>query len=158
MPTQSKSKILLIIIGILLIANIALVSFYFLNRPAAKKRMRSDRTAAVSTFLQNELGFSKQQLRQYDSLSSHHRSTIKPLFDKIRMEKENEFKQLALDNFSDSSIDNMAVLFSTKQKDIEITMFKYFKNIRNLCTPQQQPKFDSLFYKVFNKRSEPRKK
>ncbi len=158
MSTQSKSKILLIIIGILLIANIALVSFYVLNRPAAKKMVRSDRTAAVSTFLQHEVGFNQQQLTQYDSLSRQHRALIKPLFNKVRMEKENEFKQLTSDNFSDSSIENTAVLFSTKQKEIEIAMFKYFKNIRNICTPQQQPKFDSLFYKVFNKRNDSGKK
>jgi periplasmic protein CpxP/Spy len=158
MTTQSKSKILITIIGILLIANIALVSFYFLTRPVAKKGLRADRAAMISTFLKNDLGFNQEQLKQYDSLSSQHRITIKAMFDEIRKEKENEFKQLTRDNFSDSSINNTATLFSAKQKEIEITMFKHFKDIRNICTPQQQPKFDSLFYKMLNKRNGERKK
>ena len=157
MTTQSKSKILITIIGILLITNIALVSFYFLNRPAPNKP-RADRAAMISAFLKNELGFNQEQLTQYDSLNARHRIIIKAKFDEIRMDKENEFKQLTQDNFSDSSINNSASSFTGKQKEIEITMFKYFKDIRNLCTPQQLPKFDTSFYKMMNRRNDERKK
>jgi len=158
MSTQSKNKILLIIIGILLITNIALVSFYSLSKPAEKKGVRPDRTAMISAFLKNELKFSQPQLSQYDSLSNQHRILIKAKFDAIKKEKESEFNQLTQDNFNDSSINNTAVLFSTKQKEIEIIMFNYFKDIRNLCSPQQQPKFDSLFYKMLTKKNDERKK
>ena len=158
MSTQSKNKILLIIIGILLITNIALVSFYSLSKPAEKKGVRPDRTAMISAFLKNELKFSQPQLSQYDSLSNQHRILIKAKFDAIKKEKESEFNQLTQDNFNDSSINNTAVLFSTKQKEIEIIMFNYFKDIRNLCTPQQQPKFDALFYKMLTKKNDERKK
>jgi len=158
MSTQSKNKILLIIIGILLITNIALVSFYSLSKPAEKKGVRPDRTAMISAFLKNELKFSQPQLSQYDSLSNQHRILIKAKFDAIKKEKESEFNQLTQDNFNDSSINNTAVLFSTKQKEIEIIMFNYFKDIRNLCTPEQQPKFDSLFYKMLTKKNDARKK
>ncbi len=157
MTTQPKSKILITIIGILLITNIALLSFYFLNRPAPNK-VRADRAAMISAFLQNDLGFNQQQLKQYDSLNTQHRILIKAKFDEMRLNKENEFKQLTKDNFSDSSINNSAASFAGKQKEVEITMFKYFKDIRNLCTPQQLPKFDSSFYKIMNRRNDERKK
>ena len=158
MSTQSKNKILLIIIGILLITNLGLVFFYSLSKPAEKKGMRPDRTAMISAFLKNELNFNQTQLTQYDSLSSQHRILIRTKLNAIRKEKETEFNQLTQDNFSDSSIVNTAVLFSAKQKEIEIIMFNYFKDIRNLCTPQQQPKFDSLFYKMLTKKNDERKK
>ena len=158
MSTQSKNKILLVIIGILLITNIGLVSFYSLSKPAQKKSMRPDRTAMISAFLKNELNFNQTQLAQYDSLSNQHRILIRTKLNAIRKEKETEFNQLTQDNFSDSSIVNTAVLFSTKQKEIEIIMFNYFKDIRNLCSPQQQPKFDSMFYKMLTKKNDERKK
>lgn len=158
MSTQSKNKILLVIIGILLITNVALVSFYSLSKPVEKKGMRPDKTAMISAFLKNELKFNQTQLTQYDSLGNQHRILIKAKFDAIRKEKETEFTQLTRDNFSDSSINNTAVLFSAKQKEIEIIMFNYFKDIRNLCTPEQQPKFDSLFYKMLTKKNDERKK
>lgn len=158
MNTQPNNKRLLIIIGILLLANLVLVSFLILNKPVAKRPMRGDRKAMITSFLQKEIGFNQQQLQQYDSLNEHHRTKIKAMFDEARSDKENEFKQLAINNFSDSSIINTAAIFAGKQKEIEIVMFKHFKEIRTLCTPQQQPKFDSLFYKMLNRRNEDRKK
>jgi hypothetical protein len=55
-------------------------------------------------------------------------------------------------------MDSTANLAAAKQKDMEIEMFANYKNIRNLCTPVQLPKFDSLFYTMLNKRPEDRKK
>lgn len=158
MNTQPKSKILLIIIGILLVANLVLLSFFMINKPAAKKGMRGDRKAMIAEFLQKEIGFNQQQLQQYDSLNQQHRTKVKAMFDEVRNDKENQFKQVTSANFSDSSIINTAALSAGRQKEIEIVMFKHFKDIRNLCTPQQQPKFDSLFYKVLNKKNDERKK
>jgi protein CpxP len=158
MNAQPKNKILLIIIGILLLANLALISFFIINKAAAKKGMRRDRNAMITEFLQKDIGFNQQQLHQYDSLNGQHRIKIKAMFDEIRNDKEQQFKQLTIDNFSDSSINNTAALSAGKQKEIEIVVYKHFKDIRNLCTPQQQPKFDSLFYKVLNKKNDNRKK
>lgn len=158
MNTQPNNKRLLIIIGILLLANLVLVSFFILNKPVAKRPIRGDRKAMITSFLQKEIAFNQQQLQQYDSLNEQHRTKIKAMFDAARSDKENEFKQLATDNFSDSSIINTVTIFASKQKEIEIVMFKHFKDIRTLCTPQQQPKFDSLFYKMLSRRNEDRKK
>jgi Spy/CpxP family protein refolding chaperone len=158
MNTQPNNKRLLIIIGILLFANLVLVSFLILNKPTTKRYIRGDRKAMITSFLQNEIGFNQHQLQQYDSLNEQHRTKIKSMFDAARSDKENEFKQLAISNFSDSAIVNTATIFAGKQREIEITMFNHFKEIRTLCTPQQQPKFDSLFYKMLNRRNEDRKK
>ena len=158
MNTQPNNKRLLIIIGILLLANLVLVSFFILIKPVAKRPIRGDRKAMITSFLQKEIAFNQQQLQQSESLNEQHRTKIKAMFDAARSDKENEFKQLATDNFSESSIINTATIFAAKQKEIEIVMFKHFKDIRMLCTPQQQPKFDSLFYKMLSRRNEDRKK
>ena len=158
MKTQPNNKTLLFIIGILLLTNLVLVSFFILNKPVAKRPIRGDKKAMITSFLQKEIEFNQQQLQQYDSLNEQHRTKIKAMFDEARNDKENEFKQLATNNFTDSSIINTAVIFAAKQKKIEIVMFKHFKDIRMLCTPQQQPKFDSLFYKMLSRRNEDRTK
>ncbi len=156
--TQPKNKILLIIIGILLLSNLVLISFFLLDKPGAKGAMRGDRKEMITAFLQKEIGFNQQQLQQYDSLNEQHRSKLKAMFDVARNDRENEFKKLTIDNFSDSFIFNTATKLAGKQKEIEIVMFKHFRDIRILCNAQQQPKFDSLFYKMLNRRNEGRKK
>ena len=158
MSTQPKSKILLIAIGILLVANLVLLCFFIANKPAEKRGIHGDRKAMMTAFLKNDIGFNQQQLQQYDTLSQVHHTKIKALFDEARNDKEKQFKQMTSDDFSDSAISNTATLFADKQKQIQTVMFKHFKDVRNLCTPQQQPKFDLLFYTMMNKRNDERKK
>ena len=154
MNTQPKSKLLLIIIGILLVANLLLLSFFLINKPAQKKGMKGDKHEMVASFLEQQIGFSKLQLQQYDSLSARHHVKMKTVFDEMRDSKKKGFKQLTTDHFSDSAIVAAANLSAEKQKQIEIEMFKHFKDIRDLCTPMQQPKFDSLFYNMLSKRND----
>ena len=157
MTTEPKNKILLIIIAVLLITNIVLVTFLLINKPSSKKGMRGDRSTMIAAFLQNEIGFDQQQLKQYDSLNVPNRTKIKAMFDTLKSEKENQFKQLTIDNFSDTAILKTANNISAKQKEIEIVLYKHYKEIRNICDPKQLPKFDSLFYKILNKKYTPQK-
>ena len=158
MTTEPKNKILLIIIGVLLLTNLVLITFLLINKPFSKKGMLGDRSAMIAAFLQNEIGFDQQQLKQYDSLNVPNRMKVKALFDTLKSDKENEFKQLTTNNFSDTAIIKTANTISIKQKEIEIVLYKHFKEIRNICNPQQLPKFDSLFYKVLNKKYASQKK
>src|SRR5436190_2566919 len=100
---QNRSKVFLLIIGILLIANIVMLSFFIMKkdsgRPAEK---RPDRKAMIADFLKKEIGFTEIQLKQYDTLSDKHREGIKKMFDSLRSSKDNQFKQLTAGNFSDS--------------------------------------------------------
>ncbi len=158
MTTDPKNKILIVIIAVLLLTNIVLVSFLLLNKPSSKKGMRSDRTALIAAFLEKELGFDQQQLKQYENISDPNRTKVSAMFEALGKDKEQQFKQLATDNFSDAAILKTADLIAFRQKEIDIVLYNHFKQIRNLCTPPQQPKFDSMFYKVLSKKFTSQKK
>ena len=158
MTTDPKNKILIVIIAVLLLTNIVLVSFLLLNKPSSKKGMRSDRTALIAAFLEKELGFDQQQLKQYENISDPNRTQVSAMFEALGKDKEQQFKQLATDNFSDAAILKTADLIAFRQKEIDIVLYNHFKQIRNLCTPPQQPKFDSMFYKVLSKKFTSQKK
>jgi hypothetical protein len=149
---QNRSKAFLAIIGILLFANIALVSFFLLKKDNGRREKRPDRKAMISAFLKTEIGFNTVQLNQYDTLSNRHRENMKKMMDNLRSSKENQFKELAAANFSDSAMTSIAGQSAISQKAMELQMFAHLKNIRLLCTPGQLPKFDSLFGKIFSRR------
>jgi periplasmic protein CpxP/Spy len=156
---QNKSKILITIIGILLVANIALVSFYLLKKDDRRHDKRMDRKTVIADFLKNEIGFNEIQMQQYDSMSTAHSKYMKTMFEANRNSKDKQFKELTAADFSDSVMNSIAEQSAASQKALELQMFSHLKNIRALCTPAQQPKFDSLFVKVLNKRGgEGRKK
>ncbi len=153
----SKNKILLITVIILLLTNIAMLAF-FLSKDPGKKGAHNGREAAMAEFLKNDIGFTAQQMQDYDTISKKHREKVKAIFDEMRSSKEQQLKELGTAGFSDSAI-NLAVDRSAEnQKMIERGMLVHFTEIRKLCTPEQLPKFDSLFYKVMSRKGDNHKK
>ncbi|MEO6547457.1 MAG: hypothetical protein ABIN94_05635 [Ferruginibacter sp.] len=156
---QNQRKVFLVIIAILLIANISVLVFFLQKKePAVKEEARPDRNAYIMNFLQKDVGFTTQQLVQYDTLSKQHREKISGLYDALRKSKTQQFIQLATGNFSDSVINVLADQSAASQKIIASNMFTFIRNIRMLCTPEQLPKYDSLFVKVFSHRGDGKKK
>jgi periplasmic protein CpxP/Spy len=150
MSTKTKSRLLLVIIGILLITNIILLFLVFNNKgrgrfggPGSGKR-----EAMMKAFLQKEIGFNPQQLQQYDSFSRQHQDKMKAQFDQMRSDKAASFKSLSAGDFSDSIINSISMLSAEKQKTMEIQMLLHIRSVRAICNAAQLPKFDSLFPKI----------
>ncbi len=155
---QNKSKVFITIIGILLIANIALVSFFLLKKDGKKHDKRMDRKTVIGNFLKKEIGFNDAQMVQYDSLSNGHKKYMKSMFETNRNSKDKQFRELTSANFSDSVMNTVADQSAATQKSMELQMFNHLKQVRAICTAEQLPKFDSLFVKVLNKRGAEKRK
>ena len=156
---QNRSKVFLTVIAILLVANIAMLTFFLMKKDNGRNEKRPDRKTVIADFLKKEIGFNEAQLQQYDTLSDKHRENMKKMFENLRGSKDNQFKQLTSGNFTDSIITSVADQSAASQKIMELQMFNHLKSIRMLCTAEQLPKFDSLFVKVLNRRGgEGRKK
>lgn len=149
---QNRSKVFLLVIAILLVANIAMVTFFLMKKEYRRSEKRPDRKTMIAEFLKKEIGFTAAQLQQYDTLSTRHQENVKKMFESHRASKDKQFKELAAGNFSDSIINTVADQSAGSQKIMELQMFNHLKNIRMLCTPEQLPKFDSLFVKILNRR------
>jgi len=124
MSTQTKSKLYLLIIGILLITNIGMLFFFLGNKDGGKKNNNrgQDRGAMMKSFLKDSIGFNEQQLQQYDTLSKQHRENSKAQFDSLKNSKEEQFKELGSRGFSDSAIFDMIKKSSEKQKAMEFSV------------------------------------
>ena len=120
---QNRSKILLSIIAILLVANIAMVYFFLMKKDDDKQRgKRPDRRAMIADFLKKDIGFDMVQLQQYDTLSNLHKEDMKKMFDSLGMAKDKQFKELVAGNFSDSVINVVAEKSGASQKIMEQEM------------------------------------
>lgn len=157
MSTTSKTRILTGAVIILVLANMAMALFFFCFSGHGKKDFRGGRGAMMKEFLQKEIGFTPQQMQQYDTLNKRHRKNIMTSFDEMRNNREQQFRELGRKGFSDSALALAAGRNSEMQKEMEMKMLIHFKEIRDLCTPEQQSRFDSLFYKVWTKKEDKRK-
>lgn len=148
----SNSKVLVSIIAVLLIANIAWVVFYTTrNQPPPKMQDRTHDQQGRERFsfiLKNEVKFNEEQMKQFDSLKKEHWTAFKPLLKGINNSKD-EFYQHLKDSIVDekmlrSASDSIAI----RQRIMDMQVFAYFRKIRDLCTPEQKPKFDSVAQSV----------
>jgi len=151
MDAVTKNRSLVSIIIFLLISNITILIFFLCLSDGRKGFHGKEDRNTVSVFLQKEIGFNKQQMDEYQKLRGTHMQSVKPLFDDIRSAKESFYNLLYINNVADSTVNKAAAVIGEKQMVLDMQMFSLFKNVRNLCTPQELPKFDSLFKKVVEK-------
>jgi protein CpxP len=151
MNTNSKIRILMLVAVILLLTNICMLVFFLYNKESGRRGAHGGREGMMTEFLQKEIGFTPQQIQQYDSLNKQHREKMKALFEEAGKNREAQVKQLAAAGFSDSVINSISIQSAEKQKQLMVQMFGNLKDIRQICSPAQLPKFDSLIYKVIGR-------
>lgn len=149
-----RNRNLLIIIGVLLLTNIA-VLVYFLGQKKSAKPSHGEEKIGMSEMLQKEAGFSDEQIAQYKQLKEKQKETIRPMYDDMRKAKDSLFKLLSYPETSDSALSRVADVIAQKQKALDMQTFSYFKRLRTLCTPEQRPKYDSVIQRVFKKMGKP---
>ncbi len=142
MDKFSKNKVLIVLVGILLLSNIIMLS-YWMFRPKKADAPKGPR-GMMHNFLKSEIHFSDEQLKTFDSLRNAHFESMKPHFKEMNLAKENIYRQVTL-NRDSSTIDSLASVVGKKQAFIEVAFYHHFGRVRNLCTEEQRPVFDSLF-------------
>ncbi|MEO9144009.1 MAG: hypothetical protein ABI237_00495 [Ginsengibacter sp.] len=147
MNNSAKIKSLIIIIIFLLITNIAMLIFFLAAGKPTDRMQKNHGPNGMYNALQNEVGFTKDQLDQYQALRTEQWTKARPLFDQLRNSKKNFYHLMYSSTNSDSLINANADSIAQKQKALDVHMFRYFKNVRNICQPGQLPKFDSTISK-----------
>jgi hypothetical protein len=149
-----NSKTLLVLIAILLLANIAGLVFFWVNKPGHEKISGAEeRKNAMVGYLKNDIGFSTRQLQAYDTLSAQHRRDMGVLFDLLRKEKEKRLSYIARFGFADTAIATAVGNTAAKQQMLETKMLMHLKDVRKICSEQQKIKFDTSIYKLFVKKN-----
>ena len=145
---NSYNKILAIAVALLLITNIALVIFMMTGKKKGGTReMKPD----PSEMMVKELNMTEQQQSDYKQLKEEHMKKIKPMFDSVRAAKSAFFSLMKDPTASDSLVNAYNLRIYERQAIADKTTFAHFKKVRNLFTPDQQPRFDTFFQKMMQR-------
>jgi periplasmic protein CpxP/Spy len=154
--TFARNKILSLLLLFLLLTNIGMLVFFVYTKPASPQRHPDkDKGGEMLQMLEKQVGFTPDQLAQYKSLKNQHWDSIRPYFGEVRVAKDNFFKLINNAAVPDSVINAAADTIAAKQKKIDLRTFRYFQRLRSICTPQQQPAFDSVVSQVLKKMNTP---
>ena len=145
-----RNKVLVTIIGILLLANIAMLVFFIsgMKKPDRESPAEAKPPAHnTESFLQTKVGFTDHQIEQFKKLKETHHDKLFPLFEDVRKTKD-EFFLMVKDSHPASYIDSMAMVIGEKQRTLDRNVFETIREVRNICTPQQKMAFDTLLPKI----------
>lgn len=146
---SSTNKILTIAVVLLLLTNIALVVYMLSGKKHGPGKPPS--RPSTSEMLARELNMTEAQKTQHQQLREDHLKNIRPLFDSIRMAKTALYNLLKDSTASDSLVNVYTRQISDKQVAIEKMTFAHFQRVRQLFTPDQQPRFDEFVQKMMQR-------
>jgi periplasmic protein CpxP/Spy len=142
-------KLLLLIIGVLLVANIGLLYFFVFNKPQRSAKITPGEMRRMQVEkVKKDVGLNEEQTALYDSLRSKQFKTMKPLFENITKSKEEFFSLIYQSNISDSVLSSYASKIGEKQMELDMSTFRYFQSIKALCTEEQKSKMDSVIKQI----------
>jgi protein CpxP len=139
-----NNKIVAWLIGMLILANIATLTFFWIGH------LKNQKDHSPREFLAKGLNFSDSQKNAYFDLAKNHNESANKIREQIKIDKENLFKLLKTDQIVDTVKNNAALKVSLSIQSLDILTFDHFKKVRALCTEKQKPKFDKLIQKMVN--------
>jgi predicted transcriptional regulator len=137
-----NNKIAAWLIGLLILANIATLTFFWIGH------LKNQRDNSPKNFLAKSLHFSESQKNAYFELAKNHNENANKIREQIKIDKENLFQLLKTEQIVDTIKNNAALKVSLSIQSLDILTFDHFKKVRALCTEEQKPKFDELIQKM----------
>lgn len=135
---MNKLKLVSIVAIGLLLSNISLLVFFYMNKPHHPPRHDGPRDVIIE-----RMHFDAEQINQYDALIKVHRTTISSKEEEMMASKNNLYQQLLLKN-NETAVDSLLSNLSALHQQIETIHYRHFEDIHQLCHPEQEKYFQAL--------------
>jgi protein CpxP len=139
----SKNKILVWVVIFLMIANVAvLATIWIMHNNSRPQR------GTPADYLVKELGLNDEQQNKLHALAKEHHEQSEKIKEQIKNARHDLFKLLQQPEINDSAKKTAADNVAKNLEQLDLLTFDHFKEVRTICTPQQQKKFDEIIEDV----------
>lgn len=158
---ESNSKPWKWMVGVLTALNITLLVFMLMHhgRPAmhgpAMPPPHNIKGGGPAQMLIHELNFTPEQIKSFDALKEQHHEIVMKLREQGHDLRDNYFELLKSDSPDTNQIKEKGAGIAANQLAIEEATFNHFKEVRNLCNPEQKKRFDSIINDVIKMLGKP---
>jgi len=156
MENGSKNKALVSIIAILLLTNISML--VFILRHKEEPPHQDTKKPGLTERIKKEVMFDSTQMAAFESRKKAHWDRMRVIFDTMTATKERFYYLTYNPQTPDSYLDSQASIIGLQQKQIDLNMIRYFKDVRKICNKHQLPKYDSILPEMFKRMTEPPRK
>ena len=144
MNLTAKKNIILWAVIILIIANVIMLSVFFMTR------LHHDPHSVQNPagYIERELEFDQKQKDEFHELHVQHHQETEGIQRDINKEEDSLFSLLK-SNATDGNNKSLLIReLGFNKSQIDSLTFEHFKKLRALCNPQQQKKFDEIIQDV----------
>jgi len=143
-----KIKSLYILVGVLLLVNIATLGFiwYTSFKLRLEPPLNPPRPDSSNSFLADELGFTGEQSQKFDVLKKDHHQAVEKIMQQTKELKDQLFD--CIKTGDDAKAKEMAAKLSDNNKAIELLTYEHFKEVRKICSDEQKVKFDKILIEL----------
>jgi hypothetical protein len=145
---QKKYKWLFFLLSILLVSNIVLAIFLFMSNTSKDRLESRDESSAIY----KEIGLSGQQIDTFKASKENFFKQMRPYWNEIKELKDSMYKKLEADS-NDLIVKMLSLEIAQKTNMVDLKTYQHFVELRTLCTPEQQVRFDTLIPKFVNRRN-----
>jgi Spy/CpxP family protein refolding chaperone len=142
MNTNNKSRWFGAIIILLLLINAATIIFLLIGKN--KHHLPPPQNGGAFGFLVKELALDSNQKNEYQKLRDQHRNSVEGLRTQLKNNKDSLFNLLKKSNVTDENVHPKLDSIASLNRKIDEITFIHFKQVRAICNPQQQMKFDEV--------------
>ena len=145
---QKKYKWLFFLLTVLLISNIVLAVFLFMSKSSTGQNQSRNESAGIY----KEVGLNPIQIDTFKARKDLFFKEMRPLWNEIRELKDSMYKKLKADS-NDISVKMLSQEIAQKTNVVDMKTFQHFSELRKLCSPEQQVRFDTIIPKFVNRRN-----
>ena len=136
---MTKTRLLSIALVVLVVLNVATLSFFFLHRPPPPHPRKHEGPKAI---IIERLRFNDEQVKAYDALIDEHHKRILEMDAEMLGLRDRLYAQLSAPDSARK--DSLLHAVGDLQSAIERVHVDHFAGIKALCKPDQLPLFDQL--------------
>ncbi|WP_234735768.1 Spy/CpxP family protein refolding chaperone [Tellurirhabdus bombi] len=150
MPESKKLYWLWGAIGLLFLLNLATISWILLRpKPNRPNQPHSE------AMLIKRLGFSREQRTRHQAYRRELRQAVRQHEDSLRQLRTDLFQHLRQPAVAKTTIDALVSRMEYQNGQMIRLRFRYWQQVRALCTPDQQERFDGLIDRLIQFQNRP---
>lgn len=136
---MEKMKFYKIVIVVLIVINLATLTSIWLLKPNHHRPMPHDRGMS---FLANELDMEGSDKQKLDAMELKHHAEKRELLERNKQLREKLFGLLKNNNSDSIKVNQFVDSILINQKQIELMTYYHFKDVKAMCSPEQQIKLE----------------
>ena len=155
MNVFTKQHLSTSIILLLIVLNLTSLGTIWFLQSSRPPEAGSTSRGPVKNFLEQELGLTPKQTKQFERLRQQHFQESQAINEEMRLSKEAIMQEVFADSPNSVKAEALAEEIGEGQAELENLRFQHFLALKSVCQPEQLEKFQRLFHELLPPREPP---